>query len=224
MINAGLNYSFSETWTASLSGGVRFTQTEGVQLIDSVSLIPTIFISDQDGPITLPNGRIGRVIDGEVFLLGVNRELQPFSDSQVGLVFSFSTDKQFEMGNIGASYSRSTSPTGDGALRTVDRFSANYLHKITQHLHFLLNGSVHITKATSNENFNRDRTYYAVTPSLRWQFNRQLSLSGGYRYRRSENETVNTNSDVNNIKSVAESNAVFFTLKYQWDKFTNQEF
>lgn len=221
-INGTVDYVFSETWTASLSGGVQYTQTEGEQLVDSVSLIPTILLSSgPDGPIPLGGGRIGQVIDGRVFLVGVNRELQPFSDSQTAFVFSFGTKKQFETGDIAASYSRSTSPTGFGSLRTVDRFSVDSLYRITENLHFLLNGQVHITKATLNENSsrfsNRDRTYYTVTPTLRWQFDRQFSLSGGYRYRRSESEAENT-------ERVAESNAVFFALKYQWDNFTTQEF
>jgi hypothetical protein len=228
-INGSLDYKFSDTWTASLSGGVQYTQTEGEQLVDSVSLIPTPFISSgPDGPIPLGSGEIGQVIDGRVFRVGVNRELQPFSDSQTAFVFSFGTEKQFETGHIGASYSRSSSPTGQGSLRTVDRFSVDYLHKITEHLHFLLDGQVHITKATLNENSsrfsNQDRTYYSVTPTLRWKFNRQLSLSGGYRYRRQEFETTNNNANTNNTESVGESNSVFFTLKYQWDKFTTQEF
>ncbi len=232
-INGNLDYNFSETWTASLSGGVQYTQTEIEGTSESLGRVAVIDANN----ILLNNGRVissnGISLTNPSDSFGITFadafiDQPPFSDSQTAFVFSFSTEKQFETGNIAASYSRSTSPTGFGSLRTVDRFSADYLHKITKHLHFLLNGQVHITKSTLNENSsqfsNQDRTYYTVTPTLRWQFNRQLSLSGGYRYRRQEYEASNNASNANNTESVGESNAVFLTLKYQWDKFTTQEY
>ena len=221
-INTGLNYSFSETWTASIMGGLRFTQTDGVKIVDSEALVPTNFFSNGPDGDAVVNGRRVRIIDGRVFDVVGNRRLQPFSDSQTGLVFTVSTEKQFEKGDASISYSRSTSPSGSEGLRTVDRFSFDSLYKITQHLHFLLNGAIHMTKSTENTQISRDRTYYSVTPQLRWQFNRQLSLSGGYRYRRQEYEPGENSTS--NITSTAESNAVFITLKYQWDKFSTQEF
>ena len=198
IVNAGLDYNISETWTASLMGGVRFTLTE--QSPNSVEVITN---------------------SGEISVFD-----QPaFSDSQTGLVFSFGTKKQFETGNIGASYSRSTDPTGDGRLRTIDRFKADFLHKITQQLHFILNGGISITKSTADDNAGSDRTYYTVTPTIRWQFDRQLSLSGGYRYRRQEREqSITENSTTNNSQDTGESHSIFITLKYQWDPFTKQDF
>lgn len=233
-INGTLDYKFSETWSASVSGGVQYTQTEvegrppqplgRAQVLDDNRIFLNGRIISSEG-ISLTNSSD---VFGFTFADASIEETPPFSDSQTAFVFSFGTEKQFEAGNIAASYSRSTSPTGFGSLRTVDRFTVDYLHKITRQLHFLLNGQVHITKSTLNENSsgfsNQDRTYYTVTPTLRWQFNRQLSLSGGYRYRRQEFETTNTTANVNSTERVAESNAVFFTLKYQWDKFTTQEF
>ncbi len=209
-INTGLNYNFSETWSVSLMGGLRFTQTDGLQIVDNATQQP-VAILGADGSLL---GITSRTV--------INRSLQPFSDSQTGLVFTVSSEKQFEKGNASISYSRSTSPTGSDGLRTVDRFSFDSLYKITQHLHFLLNGAVHMTKSTANTQITRDRTYYTVTPQLRWQFNRQLSLSGGYRYRRQEYEPGENSTS--NITSTAESNTVFITLKYQWDKFSTQEF
>jgi len=225
-VQVGLEYDISETWSASLMGGGRYTLTE---------------LGAVNGPE--PPGIVG-ILDENNRLIGtdiVDPDARPaFSDSQLGLVFSFGTKKQFETGNIGASYSRSTSPTGNGNLQTVDRFDVIYLYKITQHLHFLLDGGIRITKATADENStrdSRDRTYYSVSPSLRWQFNRQLSLSGGYRYRRQERDIVddddtatanniqNTENIVQNtIEDTAQSHTIFLTLKYQWDAFTKQDF
>ncbi len=221
-INTGLNYSFSETWTASIMGGLRFTQTDGFKAVISENLIATNLPSFGANGRFRINGNLFEEIDGTVFLVGSQGALQAFSDEQTGLVFTVNTEKQFEKGNASISYSRSTSPSGSEGLRTVDRFSFDSLYKITQHLHFLLNGAIHMTKSTENTQISRDRTYYTVTPQLRWQFNRQLSLSGGYRYRRQEYEPGKNSTS--SITSTAESNAVFITLKYQWDKFSTQEF
>ncbi len=222
-INTGLNYSFSETWTASIMGGLRFTKTDGFKAVLSENLIETNLPSfGTNGRFRDQNGNLFEEIDGTVFLVGSQAALQPFSDEQTGLVFTVSTEKQFEKGNANISYSRSTSPSGTEGLRTVDRFSFDSLYKITQHLHFLLNGAIHMTKSTENTQISRDRTYYTVTPQLRWQFNRQLSMSGGYRYRRQVYEPGENSTST--ITSTAESNAVFITLKYQWDKFSTQEF
>ena len=103
-------------------------------------------------------------------------------------------------------------------------------------MHFLLDGGIHITKATADENSNRensDRTYYFVTPMLRWRFNRQLSLSGGYKYRRQERDVLeevdpNTSAFQNQnrplIPDTAQSHSVFLSLRYEWDKFRTQDF
>lgn len=222
LFEAGLEYEITETWSASLMGGGRYTVTDRGAI---------------NGP--KPPEIVG-IFEGEQ-LIGLDLvdpdERPAFSDSQLGMVFSLGTKKRFETGYISANYSRSTSPTSNGRLQTVDRFSTNYLYKITQHLEFHLNGQINITKATADENStrdNRDRTYYTVKPSLKWKFNRQLSLSGGYRYRRQERNVVDDtdNLDANNslvlnpktIEDSAESHAVFLTLKYQWDAFTKQDF
>lgn len=227
-ISAGLEYDISETWTASLMGGVRYTLSEGdpqsffrertVTLLDSNGNLSTFPFPDENGNPVI-----------------VRDETLPFSDSQVGMVFSLATKKRFETGHIGASYSRDTSPTGNGRLQTVDRFSVDFVYKITQHLHFLLNGGVNVTKATADENTDRDRTYYHVRPQLKWKFNRQLSLSGGYRYRMEEttiNDDREDNSNANNsqdtvqstIPDTTDSHSVFLSLTYQWDAFTKQDF
>jgi hypothetical protein len=214
-IQGGLEYEISETWSASLMGGGRYTLTDRGAIPSSIDA----GFDDQGRPFIRPI------------------PAQPaFSDSQLGLIFSFATNKKFERGHIGASYSRTTSPTGNGRLQTVDRFDADSIYKITEHLHFLLDGGIHITKATADENSdreNRDRTYYFVTPQLRWQFNRQLSLSGGYQYRRQERDVLEDRDpnvinpqDVvrSTIPDTAQSHSVFLTLRYEWDKFRTQDF
>ena len=244
-VSGGLEYEISETWTASLMGGVRYTLTDisegspqslGRVIVDQ----DTIFLNDgrqisREG-VNLSNNALG-FIPGEGFVTFADASIdgQPaFSDSQVGMVFSFATNKKFEKGHMGASYSRDTSPTGFGRLQTVDRFSVDFLYQITNHLDFILTGGVNVTEATADENEDRDRTYYHVRPRLRWQLNEQLSLSGGYRYRMEETtinddrDDGNTNNSENRIQKTipdsTDSHSVFLSLRYEWDKFRTQDF
>ena len=238
-VSGGLEYEISETWTASLMGGIRYTLTDRGEITQQ---IPAQQIPERLVPAVTPDGQLIVGPDGRPILVREAASTIPasvntipaFSDSQVGMVFSFATNKKFEKGHMGASYSRDTSPTGFGRLQTFDRFSVDFLYRITNHLDFILAGGVNVTKATADENENRDRTYYHVRPQLRWQFNEQLSLSGGYRYRMEETtinddrDDGNTNNSENRIQKTipdsTDSHSVFLSLRYEWDKFRTQDF
>ena len=168
-ISVGTEYNISETWTAGMSVGGRFTHTDFT------------FQSD---------------------------------DAQ-GLIFSFNTDKQFETGSISAGYSRSTSPQGNGRLQSFDKFIVQYQQRFSHQLSLSFVGGINVTTTSGSVETNDDRTYYYVNPTLRWNLNRQASISGGYRFRMQEFES-------NDQQAV--SNAVFINLNYQWDKLSTQEY
>lgn len=137
-------------------------------------------------------------------------------DDAQGMVFSISVDKQFEDGSASISYSRSTSAQGNGRQQLFDKFAANYHQKITQNFAVSLNGGIHDTTTSgSSQDFGIDRTYYYITPSVNWYFNRQAHINAGYRYRMQE---FQSNSD----KAV--SNTVFISFTYQWDKLRTQRY
>ena len=191
-INVGMEYNISETWTAGMSLGGRFTHT------DLTFQSPVLV----NGLPVIRNGNF------------VTEELTVSDDAQ-GLIFSFSTNKQFETGSMGASYERSTSPQGNGRLQLFDRFSVNYLQRFSRQLTFSLAGGINVSSTSGGVESNNDRTYYYVNPTLRWNLNRQASISGGYRFRMQEFES-------NDQQAV--SNAVFINLNYQWDKLSTQEY
>ncbi len=146
----------------------------------------------------------------EVTFLG-----RTFSSSQQGLIFNFSINKEFESGSARASYSRLTSATGFGQLLVFDKLEANFSHKLTDNLRFSLTGGINVTTNSDTNNTNSDRTYYHVSPSLSWHFNRQTSLSASYRYR---------NQKFDREDEAAVSNAVFLTFNYRWDKLSTQRY
>lgn len=184
-IDVGVEYQISPTWFASLTAGGRFNQTD--------------ITFDQ---LRLVNGAL-------------TTEEVTISDDVLGMIFSFNIDKQFEMGNVGINYSRSTNPQGDGRLQLLDRFDANFSHRFTHKLHFSLTGGVSVSSNSGSEDEGNDRTNYRVRPAISWLFDRSIRLTGGYQYRRQEYERND---------SVAESNSFFLSFNYQWDKFATQRY
>ena len=55
---------------------------------------------------------------------------------------------------------------------------------------------------------NDEREYITVSPSIKWQFERNLGLTIGYNHRQQKRSEEGTD---------AKSNAVFMTLLYDWD-------
>jgi len=184
-IDTGVEYQISPTWFASMTVGGRFTSTD-------ITIDPPAFI---DGAITSEKVKI--------------------SDNVQGMVFSFNIDKQFESGNAGVDYSRSTNAQGDGRLQLLDRFGATLNYRFTQKLRFSLRGSVSVASNAGTDKQGNDRTNYSVRPTISWLFDRNISLTGGYQYRRQEFERND---------ELAESNSVFLNINYQWDKFATQRY
>ena len=184
-IDTGVEYQISPTWFASMTVGGRFTSTDIT--IDRPSFI--------NGAITTEKVKI--------------------SDDTQGMIFSLNMNKQFEKSNAGIGYSRSTNPQGDGRLQLLDRFDANFSHRFTHRLHFSLTGLVSVSSNSGSKDTGNDRTNYSVRPTISWMFDRNIRLTGGYRYRRQEFER---NDDL------AESNTVFLNINYQWDKFATQRY
>jgi len=137
------------------------------------------------------------------------------SDDVRGLVFSFSVDKQFEAGTAGITYSRSTSAQGDGRLQVRDNFTANFRNKLTQKMQLSITGGMNDQSTSGSVDDGNGRTYFYIRPSLRWAFNRQTSLTGGYQYRAQSFERNDQE---------ATSNSIFLNFNYQWDKFATQRY
>lgn len=145
-----------------------------------------------------------------------NTSFQQTTSSDVqGFIFSVGVDKTFESGSANFTFSRSTNPQGQGELQVRDNLNAYFIHKFNRRLQFNLRGSLNDISVSGNDNSSRARTYYDVKPSIRWLFDRQASLTVGYRYRKQTFDISNQS---------AESNAVSLNFYYQWDKLTTQRY
>ena len=135
-------------------------------------------------------------------------------DSSIGSLFSLGLKKQFESSQFDLSYTRSVSPSGSGEFLQADRFKVNASHDVTERLTIRASGAINYSTSTNDEQDN-GRTYYSFQPTLDWKFNRQSTISGGYRYRMQE---------FDNRDAKAVSNGFFVTINYQWDKISTNRF
>ncbi len=132
-----------------------------------------------------------------------------------GLIFSFSLDKQFETGKANITYSRSTSPQGQGRLQVSENLVASFDHQFSQKLQVSLNGSFNDVSTSGNVNDGNARTYFDIRPTIRWGFDKQTSLTASYRYR---------TQSFNSRNEQAISNAVIINFNYRWDKVSTQQY
>ena len=140
---------------------------------------------------------------------------QTTSTDVQGLIFSVTVDKTFEAGNANISFSRSTNPQGQGQLQVRDNLVASINHKFSQRLQLSVRGSLNDISISGNSQSSRARTYYNISPSIRWLVDKQASLTLGYRYR-AQSFKRNNNSAV--------SNSVSLNFNYQWDKLITQRY
>lgn len=144
-----------------------------------------------------------------------NISLPTTSSDVQGLIFSVGIDKTFESGNANIRFSRSTNPQGQGQLQVRDNFEASFNHKLSQRLQLSIRGSLNDISISGEEDNSNARTYYNISPSIRWLADKQASFTLGYRYRSQSFESNDRD---------AVSNSVSLNFNYQWDKLTTQRY
>lgn len=183
----GVRFNITETWDSELMAGGRWTEVESTQyqvFRPSIPLPPITFGSTS-----------------------------PQSSSGLGYLLSAGTTKRFEKSSIGARFYQDVRPTANGVLQQYMGLTLDGEHRISEHLKLNLTASATQQTSAANEDVPSrfDRDSYMVEPKLSWLIDRQMTLSGGYRYR-SQEFTANNSG-------IQESNSVYFQFNYQWDKF-----
>ena len=105
---------------------------------------------------------------------------------------------------LNASVSRAVEPSSVGAAVERDRVSLSVRHDLQPLIRLSFLASYIQSRDPNNENAIRDRDYFSLRPSIRWEFRRDWFLSGSYRFRTQEFDG----------ESRAYSNAVFVTLSH----------
>jgi len=132
-----------------------------------------------------------------------------------GLIFAVGVDKTFEAGKASINFSRSTNPQGQGRLQVRDNIDVHFYHKFTQRIQGTLRGSFNDISTSGSVDDGNARTYYDIKPSIKWNIDRQASITAGYRYRSQKFDSRNDG---------AVSNSVSLNFNYQWDKIVTQKY
>jgi len=117
------------------------------------------------------------------------------------------TKKINQSTNYRLALKRDVLPSGAGRVVQSDRFNIRFSSKITPKLTFSLSGRFFRNKSLEASATNVGRRYYSIEPNLRWLLTRKWSVDGYYRYRYQKYD---------NAAASAQSNAVFFAVRYAW--------
>lgn len=126
-----------------------------------------------------------------------------------GKTYSASLEKQFELSTLKAELKHQLSPSGIGVLYQTDSLSLNMHKKMTDLLSFSLSMKGIRSKATGTADSSRDRKYYNLQPSLRWNLSRKWRLNASYTY---------VQQKYDNASEAAKSNKFMLTIGYSWSK------
>jgi len=158
-LQGGGSYRFSETLSASLFAGVRYTKSDFSQS----SQIP--------------------IFSGDI-IIGFIPLTEDESRSDWGYTFSSSLTKDFLRGQTGLSASRDISNDVNGAPIEVTRLSWNNLYRFSETLSGNLNIQLYNSETNNNARDNLNRDYYQIEPRFNWDFQQFWRISGSYRYRK----------------------------------------
>lgn len=221
------NQNFSDNESISLTGGWRRNLSE--RLTGGVAVTYVMYESESPTQksdydsynISLTStyritekwsvdGSVGyRTLDSENrFIDGSKR-----TDKSTGTLFNIALRYAGETDTLALTISRALNPSGEGVVNEVDSVGLGWSRQMTELLSANLNTSYQQTE--SADDFNRtQRKFFTLSPSLRWQMNRQFAFDLGYQYRRQEGD----NSAFNNSNdSKIDSNMFYLTLDYNWD-------
>ena len=190
-IQAGLTRQHSETLSTSWLAGWRNTNSD--------TLVPTGFCVGAN-----PGSSFPKCAGGFPIQTGTDTD----QVSNTGAVYAASITKTLERGNLGASVSRSATPSGTGGLLDTTRLTLTGEHRFTETLRSNLSISYYTQDTIVNSSGSSEvkpRNFFRIRPTLTWQLQREWLLAGEYQY--SANDNANS--------STATQNAVYLTLTYR---------
>jgi hypothetical protein len=203
-LSTGWQHQFSER----LSSGFNFSATNYQSERSFTSTDNDIYnlgatLNYQITELWSLSGQLGMSkLNGEQTILGFKDD-----STSSGTSYNMTANRKGELDNFSITIFRGLTPSSTGQVNEQDRISASYSRKLTETISASLNTSYQETSSALQDSTN-DRKYLNFSPSIKWQFERNLGLSLGYNYRQQKRSDPSTD---------ATSNAVFVTLLYDWD-------
>jgi hypothetical protein len=204
-ITLGLEHHFSERLSASAFVGSGRTETDfkqGFGFCDGEEVALPDFLF---GP-----GRTICVDRDTGTIIPFTTVLTTVTSSSKNAVYSADLRYELETGELTLQASRSVTPYTNGGLALNDRFGLAGKHRFSSRLQGNLSLDWYRTSNSSDFGSSIDRTTTSVRPSLRWNLDRDWTLTGSYRYYR---------QDYEGRVQAATSNALELTLTYQWPRY-----
>lgn len=175
----GLTRQFSSTFSGTLSAGEQYTHSSETQC----------------NPFILQ-------------LFGQCSATTAFSKN-TGAVYNASLQKQFERSTVNLTVGRSVSPSGAGTQVLIDSGSLGANWQFSQRLLGLASADAYRIRAVGTSVTELNRNYYSASAELRWEWTRNLKVSGLYEY-------IWVKYVSGSGVLPAKSNSVYMTLKYSW--------
>lgn len=140
------------------------------------------------------------------------------ADSDTGLLANVGFAKDFELGKLTGSYSRTLSPSSSGNLRQRDQVQLGYRHRLSQTLRGKINFRAYRTEGTSSNDRTSTTEVYRVSVGLAKRLNRHWRVTADYRFLTRDQERSATATSVGQDTSV-DSHAVFIGVVYDGDRY-----
>ncbi len=177
----GWQHKFSEQLSASLSGGMNYSQAESSF---QVAQLPFVGFDQQGNPVYIDSTIIS---DTNPFGLTPQQSYQTVTTKKnnFGKVFSLAIQKSFERGSVSLSASQNQSPTAVG-LQTQQQLSISTSYAIDERWNSGLSASYGKSEITGQSNSGFNRTNYSLSPNINWKYSPEINLGFSYTYRQQE--------------------------------------
>jgi len=204
-ISAGWQRQISERLSAGITAAVYNYKSDGL----------TLNTDDDDYNLSTSfNYALSELwnISGAVGLRKLNSQRKSLTsgittnDNSSGTTLDFSAVRTDNINSYTLSASRALIPSGTGDVNQNDQIAASWSHHISEQLSANIAGSYHQSTSAIDNNNNK-RKNINISPSLRWQVERNLSLNFNYTYRKQIQQSARS----------VDSNAIGVTLNYNWD-------
>lgn len=140
-------------------------------------------------------------------------EEESVSISENNTIYNVGLSYTGDRNSLDANYSRTFESSADGGLSQNESFSIGVIRPETLGGTFRLQASYITRDPIQGEADPETRDYYAITPSIVWQLNQNLSLSTQLQYR--EQETTDTNLD---LTDHADATSVLVGMRYDFGR------
>ncbi len=192
----GWQHSFSETLSSYISAGINYS------LSDSEFPVAQLIPTNMFGLSVYQDPRTGQFFDNQRYGTGNT------SSTGFGGVYRASVQKSFERGSVSLVGSQNQIPTSQG-MQTQTQLSASTSYNIYERWSSGLSASYSLFKmpVQTNNQFNQDRTFASISPTINWKWTTEVNVGLSYTYRQQEYKINNS--------QISQDNSVQLQLNYQ---------